>query len=266
MASSVSVNNNNNKFVTDITSWELIHPKESVKIFFRRKSNGGKYFTCSPPTHSGCKPIFMSCSDLSRVFDEVTDWHNEKYVSHSCTNEWGTVISEFPPSSDTNRITLVFALHNNIESFSVRNWWRPSATGVFRPSPIGFMVIGKENIKSFIEMRKEILKRTAEVSKLENLISKAHELLYSVHKENSAFYPGDSPILDILDIEKFTYLWNEEMKFPMYKELEVNISARDIYTHTTTDELASLKEYIESSRHFDDLRHQAQEITPSWMD
>src|SRR5678816_4493892 len=171
------------KFVNDIVSWKISHPKDIVNLFFRRKSTGERYYTCSSPPHTNNRPLFLSCEDLSRVFDEVNTWVNEKYISSSVTNSWGVAITG-GEDTDTKRLTLVFSLHNNIEAIELRSWWRNNPEGVFRPSSYGFMIVGRENITSFIKMREEISKREAEVSKLDDLINTAHNLLYTVYNEN----------------------------------------------------------------------------------
>lgn len=233
----------NSKFVTDIVSWSLTHPKERVNLFFRRRTNGERYFTCSAPSYTGFRPLFLSCEELLRVFDEVSSWENKKFISNSVTNEWGIAISGGGPE-DKKRITLVMSLHNNIESFELRRWWRNNTTSIFQSSGFGFRIKGKENIASFIKMREEIIQRIAEVNILDDLIKTAHHLLFRVYTENYMFDAQGASVMQVVDVEKFTILWAEEMKSPLYKDQSLKITARDIYTYVTTEGLTRLEEYV----------------------
>src|SRR5678815_2950026 len=135
----------NNKFVNEIVTWKISHPKDIVNLTFRRKTNCERYFACSDSSYTCNRPLFLSCEELSRVFEEVITWVNEKYISSSVTNSWGVAING-GEECDSKRLTLVFSLHNNIESIDLRMWWRPNSTGIFRPTAFGVCVSGKENI------------------------------------------------------------------------------------------------------------------------
>src|SRR5678816_2082995 len=103
----------NNKFVNDIVTWKISHPKVFLNLTFHRKTNGERYFACSDSSYTHNRPLFLSCEELSRVFEEVNTWINEKYISSSVTNSWGVVING-GEECDSKRLTLVFSLHNLI--------------------------------------------------------------------------------------------------------------------------------------------------------
>ncbi|KAL7635848.1 UNVERIFIED_CONTAM: hypothetical protein RMT77_013665 [Armadillidium vulgare] len=124
------------KFISDFTSWKVSHPDKSLlTLMFRRKPNSEQYFSCSSSSGDGKRPLFMSATDLKRIFNEVDNWIIEKYTLNSVTNEESIIISGAGPK-DTSRLTLVLGQHNNIPSIDVRNWWRPKPEGIFRPSSI----------------------------------------------------------------------------------------------------------------------------------
>lgn len=59
----------------------------------------------------------MSDSDLIRMFDEVDNLSNEKYVRDSMTNEWGLAISG-GGETDTSHLATVLAIHKYIASIN----------------------------------------------------------------------------------------------------------------------------------------------------
>ena len=82
------------KFISDFTSWKVSHPDKSLlTLMFRRKPNGEQYFSCSSSSSDGNRPLFMSATDLKRIFNEVDNWMKEEYALSSVTNEEGIIIS-----------------------------------------------------------------------------------------------------------------------------------------------------------------------------
>ena len=234
--------------VTEIMKWHIIHPRGGVKLFFHRKANCEKRFTCISPSYTGDKPLFISCESLAHVFNDVWTWEQEKFVSGcDIINEWGKNISG-GGVSDLKRITLVFSVHNNIESVDIRHWWRPSPEGVFIASNNGFSILGRENIKAFIKMAVEIEKRMVDVEKLEGLINRAYGLLFDVYNENYMFYPLDTPVVNVLDNEKFTCKWVEAMELAPYKNMDLKMDADEIFAYIIQNETQSLTEYIKNSK------------------
>jgi hypothetical protein len=238
----------NTKFVSDIVSWNLLHPRNCVKIGFRRETNGMRCFTCIPPPHSGYRTLFISCTELLNVFEVLRKWKSRKYWCSSVINMEGTVISIISGDEPTSlkRLTLKFTFYNNTISIDLGIWWRSDVSCFFKPSPIGFQISGRENIDAFIEMGEEIIRRLNYVNILENLFEIAHELLYIVFEENIAFDAYSIPNVNTLDIDKFSYLWKKEME--RCKNLELRISARDIYNYITSRGFYILKDYIDSMR------------------
>src|SRR5678815_6037863 len=141
----------NNKFVNDIVTWKISHPKDILNLTFRRKTNGERYFACFDSSYTCNRPLFLSCEELSRVFDEVNTWVNENYISSSVTNSWGVAIAR-GEANDTKRLTLVFSLHNNIEAIDLRSWYRSTPDGIYRPTNYGFQIVGREHITAFIKI------------------------------------------------------------------------------------------------------------------
>jgi hypothetical protein len=230
-------------------NWKITHPRGDVKLFFQRKASCDKKFTCVSNSYTGNKPLFISCEDLATVFNNVWAWAREKEFASGCAiiNEWGKNISG-GGMEDLKRTTLIFSLHNNIESIDVRHWWRPSTEGVFMPSSNGFSISGRENITSFIKMGEEIENRLSVVEKLETLINRAYCLLFVVYAENYGVHPLNTPVINVLNIEKFTPLWNEAMKLTPLKPQDVKISAREIFDYIMQNEKLYLSLYIESRK------------------
>src|ERR1700755_551745 len=241
------------KFISDFTSLKVSHPDKSLlTLMFRRKPNGEQYFSCSSSSSDGNRPLFMSATDLKRIFNEVDNWMKEEYDLSSVTNEEGIIISG-GGLKDTNRLTLVLGQHNNIPSVDVRNWWRPKPEGIFRPSSIGFFIAGPDKITSFMKMNEDITKRLDDVDKLDAIINMAHGVMYKVYTENYSFDAQCAPVMSVVDIESFTRLWNERLKTENLSEGDLAFSPRDIYTYITTEGLSSLEQYITCTEFL--LRH-----------
>ena len=208
-----SLVNSTSIFINDIMEWHITHPDEGVELRFGCKTTGEKCFYCVPSCISDDKPLVISYKELSLVFDKVSTWVGENFVSGCVTNEWGDAITTTPSEYGyTSRLTLVFSQRNNIDSIDVRKWCRVNSSKIFTASARGFSITGKENIITFIKMREAITKRIARIDKLEELVIKAHGIMYKVYNENCMNHPSGTSIMRVVNIKEFAHRWNDEMK------------------------------------------------------